>query len=233
MKFNEWQEKVKKLQEQLGVNTLTDVSETIGIHDPKHDHVITINLGKKFFVEVNDSELDIRYLRPVYTGNKETFDDLLQVLTERTREVSELNDGFMTGIVHEAIPGAVMSRIKGEHEDSSNEALLEKLIGQKFEELNTMLGKAVLPFRELIFDFEPIAEEAMCLSRESWKKDGNYVLTVCGCAFDARLTFSSGRLTLSTDFEMRLRFLANFQTIKARIAKFIELLKPLQALAEK
>lgn len=223
MKFNEWVDEINKLQGKLGKNTLSDISETIGVGGS----TITITLGRELGVEIDGREhCTLKVLRSLFTHNKEVFTDLLDVLTERVTEVTEAMDGLMTEMVAEAIPGAVLSRMRGDKVEADNMALLKTILEKRFSELDTIIQKAKIPIENFKFNFEPLVTQPMLLK----KNDPFLYIMAFGLMYESRSANLSGKLD---NIEVCLQFLANFEIIKERVTKFCKALEPLKALAEK
>ena len=216
MNFKEWREGIQGLQAKLERGTLYDISEVIGVGGT----TVAITLGKAgTVIEIGDLTIGIQALRPYYTPNKEVFEDILDVLTERVKDAVESTESLLTEVVAPVIPEAVLSRIKGSTMgDADNKDLLGMMVTKAWEELKGILTEFPTPFDNYTFSFEPIKDndfELNCFGGT------HYSLEVCTFRFD-----TSDRSTrTSNDIETCLNFLANFDKIKKELVKFAFRLK--------
>ena len=214
-KFTLWLEELGGLQKKLhDVHSLSDVSETITI-DGK---LITINLGKEYNAELSDSSYPIapRHLRPLYTNNKEAFDALLESLKQATETVVLATDTILTAISEEALPGAVMARMKGEQVSGESPDLVKDMAEKKLKEL---YGRVCEQMPKGIWNqFKvtlPIADRELEL--ETWRSQYSETVEI---KWGTKLHVSSSRCVID-DVEQAMYFLANFDVIKAKLQKLL------------
>jgi len=146
LKFNDWMDKVNKLQTDISVVALKDISETISCDGD----TITVTLGKKQATEINGAMTGIRYLRSQYTHNKEEFDAMLESLEDQAKELKANSEEILLAITDEAVPGAVIARMKGGKEDSDAISLLKQMVEKKL----TGLQKRFRYMGEVFEDFD-------------------------------------------------------------------------------
>lgn len=222
-KFTLWLEELDGLQKKLhDVHSLSDVKETITI-DGK---VLTFNLGKEYNVETSDASYPLapRNLRPLYTNNKEEFDALLESLKQSTTAVVEATDTILTAISEEAVPGAVMARMKGEQVSGDSPDLVKDMAEKKLKELYDwvfdQIPKGILKSFQVVL---PIANRELDL-----QVSHNY--SVSTLLLDIR--YDKLRATQSTvragDVEQAMYFLANFDVIKAKLQSLLDQLKAIK-----
>ena len=216
-KFTEWLEELGGLQKKLtDVHALSDVKETITL-DGK---VITINLGKEYNAEVSDFAYPIqpRQLRSLYTNNKDDFDALLESLKQGTEAVVEATDTILSAISEEAVPGAVIARMKGEQVSGDSPDLVKEMAGKKLKELQILIKKQLpVPFLPDFTMSMPIAGHY--LEMECSEED-------CDLSYDALHARRHG-VTVG-DVEVAMYFLANFEVIKAKLQSLLDQLKAIK-----
>lgn len=221
-KFTLWLEELDGLQKKLhDVHSLSDVSETITI-DGK---ILTFNLGKEYNVETSDASypIAVRHLRPLYTNNKEEFDALLESLKQSTETVVEATDTILTAISAEAVPGAVMARLKGEQVSGESPDLVTDMAERKLRELqklfqsyplnilDTYSGKLLVAEREFIFVNYGTSEIVVDISY------GN------NCA-----AYGAQSRVRVTDVEQAMYFIANYGVIKTKVQSLLDQLKAIK-----
>lgn len=229
MRFSEWLDKMDKQQKKLNDLALSEVSETISVENK----VISITLGKsKYETLVDNSQIALRFLRPLYTNNKEEFDAMLEAITNSVDKVTQATEVILTAMSEEAIPGAVIARMKGEKTsgepadlvESMTEKLLNELLYKCRDELGLYSEDKATVFNSFEVTLGSIG--GLTLSME-FKKSLNLIL---GIKIQDRgrieIQDQSGRIFNSIkDIEAAMFFLANYGLIEQRFLKFIEQVK--------
>jgi len=214
-KFTLWLEELDGLQKKLtDVHSFSDVSETITI-DGK---ILTINLGKEYNAEVSDAShpLRPRNLRPLYTNNKEEFDALLESLKQSTTAVVEATDTILTAISEEAVPGAVMARMKGEQVSGDSPDLVKDMAEKKLKELYDRVCEQMPKGIWNSFAVTlPIADRELEL--ETWRNQYRETVEIKWGKF----VHVNGSRCVIGDVEQAMYFVANFDVIKAKLQKLL------------
>jgi len=225
MKFSEWQDKLNEQQKRLNDLALSEATESISI--PAHNSpgsVITITLGKgKYESSVNGSDCAPRFLRPLYTNNKEEFDAMLESLTQQTDLIARATEVILESVSEEALPQAVIARMKG-----------DKVSGDPSELVKTMTEKKMSSLVRIIKDELPL---------------GNISSIECDLGGIAKkttsLTLRYGEITLQWgglnatsmslavkvfigEVEEAMFFLANYEIIKERVLEFVRQVKAIK-----
>jgi hypothetical protein len=216
MRFNEWLEKLNNQQARLNELALSEVSETISVMGK----TIAITLGKqKRHCEVDSSACDPRYLRPLYTNNKEEFDAMLESITEQTNQVVEATDVILTSVSEEAVPQAVIARMKGDKVGGDPADLVETMTEKKLKDLlaavETCFDKSgVGVFRQFVANLAPMADKVLVVE--------------LGAALHiqwGRISINDRGIISTPDVEEAMYFLANYDLIKARVLDFFDQIK--------
>jgi hypothetical protein len=213
LNFKEWREGIEALEAKVKRGTLFDISEAIGVGGT----VVTITIGKNgLHVEEGDYRADIKQLRSLFTHNKEEFEDLLDVLTERVDKGIESTEGILEQVVAPIIPDAVIQRLKGDAAgDADNKDLLQQMVKKGLQEIADTFFKRVQPFDSFNINFREVNELPFVLAYSN----NRFVLEVCGCHVDS-MDPEDGNP--SNDMETCLFFLANLESIKKKLQSFFD-----------
>ena len=215
MRFSQWLKKLDGQQARLNELALSPVSESISV-DGK---LITITIGKgQYDCEADGSKTAPCFLRPLYTNNKEEFDAMLESITEATDRVVEATEVILTSVSREAVPAAVMARMKGEKVSGDPAELVTSMTESKLKKLHeTLWGEQPYGgFDSFDFNFSPVAGKALSL-----------VLNIRLHIMWGRISTDGSRFGIP-DVEEAMYFLANFEVIKERILRFIEQVKAIK-----
>jgi len=232
MRFSEWLNKLDKQQARLNDLALSEVSETISFPGPNGvGKVLTITIGKgKYECEMGKSgTFGSRYLRPLYTNNKEEFDAMLESITQQTDLVVQATEVILEAVSDEALPQAVIARMKGEKTsgdpadlvESMTEKKLKELLDYVYSALRTLEKVPATIFKQFQVDLEPVAGKALTLHYDS----GLSLYIQWG------RTQIADRRSISLnipDVEEAMFFLANYDLIKERILRFLEQIKAIK-----
>ena len=221
MNFKDWKEGMEALGSKVKRGTLYDISETIGVGGT----TVAITIGKGgLHVEQGDYRSDLKQLRPLFTPNKEEFENLLEALTDRIDKAIESTEDLLTQVVAPIIPEAVIGRLKGSVEgDADNKDLLQLMVQKGLAEIAQKFFKYPNhPFDSFDINFEPIKERPFILAYAVYQSGRNrFTLEVCGSHLDAAYPEDAN---ICDDMETCLYFLANFETIKAKLKEFFNTL---------
>ena len=213
MRFSEWLDKLNKQQARLNDLALSEVSEVISIDN----HTIAITLGKKKYdAEIDGTNTGPRFLRPLYTNNKEEFDSMLESITQSTQAVVEATEVILTAVSDKAIPNAVIARMKGEQTSGEPADLVESMVEKKLTKLSEEVGEAPYGvFDNFSVDLGNIAERRLVLRADPL------------CIYWGRISIQRDRVQIP-DAEEAMFFLANYDLIRERILRFIEQIKAIK-----
>ena len=223
MRFSEWLDKLNKQQARLNDLALSEVSETIAANG----QIISVTIGKgKYDATVDGSDCAARFLRPLYTNNKEEFDAMLESITQSTNQVVEATEVILTTISDEAIPQAVINRMKGEKTsgepadlvESMAEKRLKELLGCVYEKLKTFEKVPATLFNQFQVYLAPIADKPLMV---------DYSGLALHIGWGRTSIHSRSGVTIP-DVEEAMYFLANYDLIKERILRFIEQIRAIK-----
>ena len=224
IRFTEWIDKLNKQQARLNDLALSEVSETIAANG----QIISVTIGKgKYEATVDGSDCAARFLRPLYTNNKEEFDAMLESITQATDQVVEATEVILAVISDEAIPQAVIDRMKGEKTSGEPADLVESMTEKRLKELLTCVYEELGGFKKvpatLFNQFQvylaPIADKPLMVDYHS------------GLALHigwGRTSIHSRAGVTIPDVEEAMYFLANYDLIKERILRFIEQIRAIK-----
>jgi len=215
MKFSEWLTKVDKLHQRTKDIALADVSESISCDG----NTITITIGKSCSAELNGVQTGVRYLRHLYTNNKEEFDDMLESLEKSTDELVASVNEILLAITDEAVPSTVIARMKGEQVDGDAPGMLETMVKKKLDVLHKKLEKIGSSFKEFEISF-PVAGKDLELSRSRRSQQ----LVRWGNLSQYEYGSNVGSL------QENLQFLGAYDAILAKIERFAILMDLFKAL---
>jgi len=208
---------VDKLQKPFRDVSLCEIRESICVESKN----ITLILGKEYHAEIDGSSVGIRWLRPLYTHNKEEFDSLLESLKSSANEVAEAQDILLAAVADEAIPGAVIARMKGEQVDGGSSELVESLVKKKLDELLTLVAEAGGAFDRFIIDL-PVAGKDLALQ---------YQHPDTHLKWGEVAVYKYGHTT--SNIEGCLKFLASFDSIKAKLLAFCNIIRATKKMGKK
>ena len=215
MRFSEWSEKVKKQQYRLKDIALSDVSESISVNGK----TITVTIGKdKCEALINGTSYWLKELRSLYTNHKEEFDAVLESITQSTEQVATATEIILATISDEAVPQAVLARMKGEQVSGEPADLIEEMTKKKLQNLYESISELLPLSRFTSFEAElpPIANGDLLLEimqNEVYKIGwGNIVI--------------GRRSTISiSNMQEAMYFVANFDLIKEAFLQFVRKVK--------
>lgn len=208
MKFKEWHDKIQKLSSEL-----SDLTESLYADG----HSIIITVGPESQAWIDDSKVDIRHLRPYFTHHKEDFEAMLEALSDRCKSSAETLALAQNIAVYDAIPRAVIDRLKGE-DTGDDKALIQHLVEDKFQELFVIASKIEGIFEEVTYLFPSVGDHRMYLERNarySQFRWGGSAIAVGGCS-------------VTSDFREQMLFLGNFDVIKSRLEEFVAVVEQLR-----
>ena len=223
LRFSEWLKKLEEQHRKVSRLSLVDITETV----TASNKVISITLGKELLVEVNGETTGSRFLRALYTNNKDEFTSLLESLTKRADEVSEAIDNLLEVITEEAIPEVVVARMKGEKVSGDPVEILESMCKKRFEQLRSILEKGTGNFASYQIGLRPVGIHLIHLAF-----DGASVNVGWGDLAIRRTILGAHSSSWTANKEQCLQFIGNFETIKERIEEFVKHLKEIRKLAE-
>lgn len=133
--YSLWMEDYKKLTESVKGVPLVDIKEVLSV-EGKH---FILALGKENFVKNGDQEIDMKYMRAYYTGNKDVFANVLETIKARATEQRAFAINICNALTEQAVPEVVMARMKGE--EVSGDAFDMMKLGTKktMEKLGSVL----------------------------------------------------------------------------------------------
>lgn len=214
MKFREWTDKISVLKVEI-----YEASESL--YADGHSIVVTVRPGRVgAYAEIDGRETDTRYLRTFFTHNKENFEAMLESLTEQCAELGTATEAMVGVAAYDAIPGAVIDRLKGEEETKT---LIQKAVETRMRELVGVASKIEHVFREFDFEFVPFGDNSFDLEKSS----RGLVIRWGGSA----IWLNNKHVSHSTKLEDQIMFLGNFDVAKERLEKFVEIVLQLTALA--
>ena len=186
---------------------------------------VTIELGTKYQAVIDGQVQGPGQLRSLYTDNKETFASILEAITDRVDEVVQGLETVLGAIAAEAIPGAVMSRIKGEKLEEDNMSLIQGMVEKKSKEILSLLDRPPFSF---VANLKPVAGSEIGLEADLGEASPASFKWGTHWATELGLT---APLTAWT-FEPCTLFLANFDLIKIRVQEFLDALEPARKLCQ-
>lgn len=218
MNFSQWSTELSKQQERMKETALTDVEESLGINDKQ----VSVILGRGRdpvygIVSVDGLDTHTRRLRPLYTHHKDEFDAMLDSLTTSVDTVMEATNLLMESLTENAIPDAMIERMKGDQTSGDPKELVASSVKQKLETLQETLLKRLYPktptdevvLKSFELEFPAVAGRKLEVDF-AW---GKISLRWGKVEFDA-----SGR-TRVPDTEEGMYFLANHDFIEAKLLK--------------
>ncbi len=177
MNFTEWSTALSKQQERMKETALMDVEESLSINGRQ----VAVTMGKgrdslSGIVTVDGNDIQVRLLRLLYTHHKVEFDAMLDSLTTSVDTVMEATNSLMESLTEEAIPDAMIERMKGEQTSGEPKELVIVSVTKKLETLeeNLLARLALKPSDEIVlksFDIEFLSVAGRKLSLElAWEK---------------------------------------------------------------
>lgn len=216
MKFNEWLEKLNSQQKRVDEFALSEAYEAITVEGK----TIQITLGKgKYECEVGKHLVGARWLRSLYTHNKEEFDAMLESLTEQIDKIAQATEVILESVGREAIPNAVLERLKGEKVEAGPAELVVTLVEKRLKELTEIIKKR--------FGSEPIGH------MDSFEANLSVANKDMALAFNlGEISITWGRVSINShryrddiihvhDVEEGMFLLANYKLIKEKILDFM------------
>lgn len=132
MRFREWNERLVKASEKVKGLAVNELAESIMVDG--NTIQVTLSAGD-IKTELNGNETAIRYLRGIYTNNKEEFDVMLESLEEAAeRNASVLND-VASAMTEQLVPEQVLNRMAGKDFLGTSEEMLNHLVNLKLNEI--------------------------------------------------------------------------------------------------
>jgi len=132
MRFREWNERLSKAAEKVRGLAVNELAESIMVDG--NTIQVTLSAGD-IKAELNGNETAIRYLRGIYTNNKEEFDVMLENLEEAAeRNASVLND-VASAMTEQLVPEQVLNRMAGKDFLGTSEEMLNHLVNLKLKEI--------------------------------------------------------------------------------------------------
>lgn len=213
MRFSEWNQKLEEQQVRLkNANAMASVSESISIGN----RIYGVNLAKdKLSAEIDGRVGQTRFLRAEYTRNKEQFDAMLEAVTDQVDKIVKATDAILEAVSEDALPGAVIERMKGSQVSGEPSEMVEVMTEKKMESLlQTIRGRLVdTVFTTFDIDLPELAGQPI-----------SFFLNIGGS-----IQFSWGRIWKNSsggqkipDVEQAMFFLANFELIEKRVLEVVD-----------
>lgn len=208
-KFREWLDEVQRLKVEI-----SEVSESLYADG----HSITVHVRDRVYAAVDGTECDARYLRPYFTHHKDDFLAMLEALSDRCKAIAETTELAQNIAAYDAIPGAVIDRLKGE--DTGDTAdLVRRSAEKRLADLMTVAKKIDPIFSEVDFEFPPFGDYPMGLEK------GHRGIAFRWGGFKI---WNKGQTQVSSNLQEQLMFLGNFDVIKARLEQFVSVVEELK-----
>lgn len=199
MRFSEWVNKLDEQHKKVSGIPLAEIAEAMSVDGSS----IVVSVGKKYGVEIDGNSPNIRYLRPFYTNHKDEFANLLESITEQVRVVAEATDVIMEAVTYDSVPELVMDRIEGKQEAQDSAEMLQGLATKRLRELWAIFDREYVT-SAFQLEFENIAGKKLMITQGS------------SISWDTLTVLANSR-TGTLKPEECLYFLANYETIKAKV----------------
>jgi len=222
MNFTQWSTELSKQQERMKATALIDVEESLSVDSRQ----ISVTLGKgrdslSGICILDDNQIQVRFLRPLYTHHKVEFDAMLDSLTTSVDTVMEATHHLMESLTEDAIPDAMIERMRGEQTSGEPKELVIASVSKKLETLEQVLltRMAFTPSDEPVLksfdiEFPSVADRQLSLEL-AW---GKFRITWGNVERD-----TNGNCNVP-DAEEGMYFLANYDFIEAKLLKACEAL---------
>lgn len=215
MRFNEWRDKLLAQQQRLNDLALGEVFETISVEGKG----VCVTFGKaKCEIAIDGNDYGANQLRSLYTHNKEEFHFLLESITESTDRVVTATKEILLAVSAEAIPMAVIERMKGEQTSGDPADLVRAMTEKKLNDLLKSLEKRVSKqghcigkFQSFQITLEKIREVPLILHFMAGVFQLNW----------GNISAGAGRVAIN-DAEQAMFFIANYEYIKERLFGFLD-----------
>ena len=222
MNFTQWSTELSKQQERMKGTALIDVEESLSVDSRQ----ISVTLGKgrdslSGICTEDGNQIQVRFLRPLYTHHKSEFDAMLDSLTASVDTVMGATDHLMESLTEDAIPDAVIERMRGEQTSGEPKELVTASVSKKLETLEQVLltrmaftshDEPVL--KSFDIEFPSVADRKLSLEL-AW---GRFRIVWGQIEHDTNGNYKV------PDPEEGMYFLANYNFIEAKLLKVCEAL---------
>ncbi len=221
MNFTEWSTALSKQQERMKETALIDVEESLSVDNRQ----ISVILGKgreSGMCRINGIDKPARLLRHYYTHHKVEFDAMLDSVTTSVDTVMEASDHLMESMTEDAIPDAMIERMKGEQTSGEPKELILASVTKKMEALHAILSARMAfktsgdrpalaspDLKAFVLEFPSIAGRQLSLEL-AWGK--------LGIIWGKVMRDANGNCKVE-DHEEGMYFLANYDFIEATLLK--------------
>lgn len=222
MRFSEWNTELDKQQGKVGRVGLTNITETI----TASNSVISITIGKDYRIEIDGTQHGARFLRTLYTKNKEEFDSLLASLTKQADEMADAMDILLETVTDEMIPETVLARMKGEQVSGDSVDMLKAKVTKGLTELGNIFRKTGKVFQEFRIELGSVGHmlDLRLQDRGSYKEYRLYWGNNSGFV----IGYGNHITTYTGGPDQCLSFLNNYDAIKARLATFCKQIREIK-----